>query len=123
MLKRDIAFPPQQKARVWETQEKGSDVNLATYLLLDAFRDDFDLALVITYDTDLIEPIRVVRKVFGKTVGVVNPHILPKPMNNLKLSSEADFYRVLKRSALARCQFPDTLVDAHGTFSKPRAWS
>jgi hypothetical protein len=33
---------------VIKTEEKGSDVNLATYLLLDAFRRDCDTAIVIS---------------------------------------------------------------------------
>ena len=33
--------------KVIKTQEKGSDVNLATFLLLDAFRDESDKAVVI----------------------------------------------------------------------------
>ncbi len=42
---------------VVKTEEKGSDVNLATYLLLDAFRRRCDSAVVISNDSDLAEPI------------------------------------------------------------------
>src|SRR6266540_5275919 len=42
---------------VIKTEEKGSDVNLATYLLLDAFRQDCQAAVVISNDSDLKEPI------------------------------------------------------------------
>jgi hypothetical protein len=30
-------------AKVLKTEEKGSDVNLATHLLMDGFRDDYEL--------------------------------------------------------------------------------
>lgn len=45
--------PPQ---RVWvdRTEEKGSDVNLATHLLHDAFKGLFDTAVLITNDSDLL---------------------------------------------------------------------
>ena len=33
---------------VIRTEEKGSDVNLATHLLTDAFDGDFDVALVVS---------------------------------------------------------------------------
>ncbi len=33
---------------VWKTEEKGSDVNLATYLLLDAIDGDFEQAIVVS---------------------------------------------------------------------------
>jgi hypothetical protein len=37
---------------VIKTEEKGSDVNLATYLLLDAFKQDCEAAVVISNDSD-----------------------------------------------------------------------
>jgi hypothetical protein len=58
-------------ALVWDTKEKGSDVNLATYLLLDAFEEAYETAIVISDDSDLLEPVRVVRERLGKRVGVV----------------------------------------------------
>ena len=43
--------------RVMKTEEKGSDVNLATHLLMDAIDDLFDVADIISNDSDLKEPI------------------------------------------------------------------
>jgi hypothetical protein len=53
-----LVDPPsggQKTVKVYKTEEKGSDVNLATYLLLDAFQQDCDLAVVISNDSDLEE--------------------------------------------------------------------
>jgi hypothetical protein len=44
------------------TEEKGSDVNLASHLLIDGFRARYDLAVVISNDSDLKEPVRFVRE-------------------------------------------------------------
>jgi hypothetical protein len=44
---------------VIKTEEKGSDVNLAIYLLLGAFKQDCEAAVVILNDSDLKEPIAV----------------------------------------------------------------
>ena len=41
--------------RVIKTEEKGSDVNLATHLLTDGFRGAYDIAVVITNDSDLLD--------------------------------------------------------------------
>ena len=49
---------------VWRSEEKGSDVNLANYLILDAVEEKPDVALVVTNDTDPIVPIREVRSRF-----------------------------------------------------------
>jgi hypothetical protein len=56
-----LAMPlgqPQKYARVIKTEEKGSDVNLATHLLHDAHMGRFDVAGVISNDSDLLEPIK-----------------------------------------------------------------
>lgn len=43
-----------------EPEEKGSDVNLATMLLLDGCGRKYDVAMVISNDSDLALPIRMV---------------------------------------------------------------
>jgi hypothetical protein len=47
--------------RVLKTEENGSDVNLATYLLSDAYEQVFEKAVVISNDSDLCTPIALVR--------------------------------------------------------------
>ena len=49
--RRPLARRPRTGPRVVEildTEEKGSDVNLASYLLLDGFEDEYELAVVIS---------------------------------------------------------------------------
>ena len=110
---------PTGKRYAWvrRTEEKGSDVNLATYLLLDAFDQDFELAVVISNDSDLAEPIRIIRERFC-TIGVVNPHRIP----NKKLTDAASWHVQLFRSKLAQAQLPDTLTDAKGQITRPLDW-
>jgi len=49
-------------------EEKGSDVNLACHLVNDAWAGRFDAAVVISNDTDLVEPIRIVTQELKKNV-------------------------------------------------------
>lgn len=56
----DFVKPIPVTALVVKTEEKGSDVNLGAYLVRDAFRGEFDVAAVVSNDTDLVEPIRIV---------------------------------------------------------------
>jgi hypothetical protein len=56
----------QQYVRVIKTKEKGSDVNLATHLLHDAHMGRFEVAVVVSNDSDLLEPIKIVREQLGK---------------------------------------------------------
>src|SRR5204862_5243554 len=49
----------------WESnEEKMTDVNIATELLTDAFTDRFDVALIVSGDSDLVPPLRALRSFF-----------------------------------------------------------
>lgn len=80
-------------------------MNLATYLIHDAWRDLFDVALVLSQDTDLVEPVRIVRDEIRKDIGVACLDGL-KPG---KLASNGSFVRHITHSRLAAAQFPDTV--------------
>lgn len=105
-------------AVVVRPEEKGSDVNLACYMLLDAFDDDCELAVVISNDSDLAFPVQVLRERFGKVVGVLNP----QRNTSHKLRTTASFYRPIRRGPLSASQFAGRLRDAVGEFTKPPAW-
>jgi hypothetical protein len=66
--------PPPSRVQVHKTEEKGSDVNIATYMLADAFRNDCDQLVVMTNDSDLAEPIRIINTELRRRVLVLNPH-------------------------------------------------
>lgn len=112
--------PPGQNpfVEVLKTEEKGSDVNLATELLNDAFHNRFECAIVVSGDSDLLAPIRVVMNEMKRPVGVLNPQRNPCRV----LEAAATFYRHVRKSSLARSQFPPALEDATGTITKPAAW-
>ena len=108
---------------VIKTEEKGSDVNLATMLLVDGFQDRYDVAAVISNDSDLALPIRMVRQILHKPVVVFNPHAMnPKSKPSKTLRQVASQYRPIRAGALASSQFAPSLVDANGGFNKPAKW-
>ena len=109
---------PPQYARVIKTEEKGSDVNLATHLLHDAHTGKFDIAVVISNDSDLLEPIKIVRQQLRKTVGVLNPQKHP----SRAILPHIDFIKQIRPGALQASQFAGTLSDQYGTFTKPATW-
>lgn len=109
---------PQQYARVIKTEEKGSDVNLAVHLLNDAHKNDFELAVLVTNDSDLLEPVKIVRGELNLPVGLLNPHQRPSAV----LRPHAVFIKQLRQGVLGVSQFPNSLTDANGTFHKPAAW-
>jgi uncharacterized LabA/DUF88 family protein len=133
-----LARPPDTRPSgyVWNTplpdlvliqkaEEKGSDVNLGSHLVRDAFTDAFDVAVVITNDTDLVEPMRIARREAGKTIGLLSPVIQHNQKGKWtaaspSLKAVADFTLYIHNAHLAASQFPDSIPGT--TIRKPAAW-
>lgn len=111
---------PPQRVQVEKAEEKGSDVNLACHLLLDAFNNDFNEAIVVSNDSDLVLPIKMARNHFGKVIRLINPsgNNVPFELRNVATS----LILGINRSVLASSQFATTLSDSRGTFTKPPTW-
>ena len=115
MMKTDMSGT----VEVLKTEEKGSDVNLASYVLTDAYERDYDIAVVISNDSDLAYPLDYVKRRLGKIVGLLNPHQRP----SFQLRTSATFYKQIRASVLPICQFPNILFDKDGSFHRPSEWS
>lgn len=112
-----------EKVKVRVPKEKGSDVKLASHLLMDAFKNEFELAAVFTNDSDLAEPIRLVHSELGKRVGLFLTCRQPFRRASKQLMQAASFYKDIPTSALAGSQFPPHLVTAQGkVIHKPTSW-
>lgn len=120
---RPIAHPtwdPHVCVEVMNTEEKGSDVNLATHLLNDAWHGRFEAALIFTQDTDLLETMRIVKNELGKIVGLV---WLDGRQPSAKFARASSFVRHITPSRLATAQFRDELMGRNGhMIRKPPGW-
>ena len=111
---------------VKKVEEKGSDVNLGVHLVRDAFVNAFDIAYVITNDTDLVEPMRIVTKEVGKKVCIVAPcrqrGRVPVPAPSLERVATSKHY--IDDAELAASQFPDAVKrpGKQKTIYKPTSW-
>jgi uncharacterized LabA/DUF88 family protein len=81
-------------------EEKGTDVNLAVHLVNDAHNKIFDVAVIVSNDSDLAEAIKV----------------------NQKLIRNASFKKMIRETAILNSQFPVTLTDSTGQITKPPSW-
>jgi hypothetical protein len=107
-----------QVAFVWKTEEKGSDVNLGVHLVRDAFRGAFDLAAVLTNDTDLVEPIRIVTQELGLPVTLLSP--IARPATSL--AKVVSGIRHIE-PYIGPCQLPDSIpVPGKKPIAKPVEW-
>jgi hypothetical protein len=118
---------PPTIVKVVKSEEKGSDVNLASYLLLDAFDGDYEGAVVISNDSDLAEPIRLVRTRFRRKMIVLHPCSRPGRGPSIELRKASALRAgkpslIVQESLLATNQFPPIMTDGHGTFHKPPGW-
>ena len=104
--------------QVIKTEEKGSDVNLASYILTDAYDGLYDVAVIVSNDSDLEYPICYVKHRLGKIVGLLNPH----PHPSQALMKHKDFYKQIRPSVLAASQFPQQMTDGAGVFHCPTPW-
>jgi uncharacterized LabA/DUF88 family protein len=114
-----LAPPKSGYVKVIKTEEKGSDVNLALHLLSDGYKNSYDIAVIISNDSDLLSPIQFVKQELGKTIGILNPQKHP----SRSLITVADFIKNIRPKVIAKSQFPETLTDANGTFNRPANWS
>ena len=101
-------------------EEKQTDVNIASYLFEEALKNNFDTAILLTADTDLIPAIRVIKRNFpGKQVGVLFP--IDRFSNELK--NVCDFWRKIESKDLSKSQLPESITLANGVvLSRPENW-
>ena len=98
-------------------EEKGTDVNLATQLLIDLYEERFDCALIISNDTDYKMAVQQVKKK-GKTIFIINTRLNSQPDIELRKVSHTHT-RKLTEDILKKAQFPDVV---HETLRKPKKW-
>lgn len=107
---------------VRKTEEKGSDVALASYLLLDAVRGESDCFVVLSNDSDLVTPMKLAHDELGKKIGLLSP-MQPKRASNELKQTGISVHRQVDVRSLALCQLPDVIDDEHGTVRRPAKWA
>jgi uncharacterized LabA/DUF88 family protein len=113
-----LAPPKSGYTKVIKTEEKGSDVNLALHLLSDGYKNAYDVAVIVSNDSDLLLPVQFVKKELGKKIGILNPQKHPSKV----LIANADFIKNIRQGVLSKSLFPTSLTDLQGTFTKPTTW-
>jgi hypothetical protein len=100
--------------------EKMTDVNIATEMLIDAFLNKFDLALLVSADSDLVSPVKRIVELFpSKSVVICFP---PKRYSKdlEKITSKT---RHISQKELSENQFPNEVQKSDGFILKrPETW-
>ena len=102
-------------------EEKMTDVNLAIQLLSDAFDDHFDVALIVSGDSDLTTPIKRVRERYPAKRLIV---AFPPGRHSAELKRHAHGYLTIGEDKLRASQLPDALTKPDGhVLHRPPSWS
>lgn len=102
-------------------REKMTDVNIACHLLTDAMDGRFDVALLMSGDSDLVPPVRMVRERWPeKRVIAVFP---PKRYSDA-LKKAAHGHTWIGEEKLRRCLLPERVrLDGGKWAVRPRTWA
>jgi uncharacterized LabA/DUF88 family protein len=106
---------------VWKTaKEKMTDVNIATSIITGAYSDEYDMAMLISGDSDLTPPIKAVHSLFNnKRVFIAFP---PK-RHNSSMAIVARGSLIIGRKKLVGAQFDDEVISKTGYVLKiPKEW-
>jgi uncharacterized LabA/DUF88 family protein len=88
-----------------------TDVNIAMNIIVDAYNDEYDMAILVSGDSDLMPPIREVHKLFkDKRVFIAFP---PKRHNN-SLALIAKGSEIIGRKRLIDSQFDEQVLSKTG---------
>ena len=97
---------------VWKSaKEKMTDVNIATSMIIDAFKDKYDMAMLISGDSDLSPPIKAIHELFKqKRVFIAFP---PKRHNStMAIVSRGSM--IIGRKKLVDAQFDEVVISKTG---------
>ena len=95
-------------------EEKETDVHFSLTLLEDAIDDVFDRAILISADSDLVPPVRVVRRRLpGKELFVATPP--GRHAHARDLIKACNSCTSITQGRVANCLLPETVRDGQGT--------
>lgn len=107
----------------WDApREKQTDINVALSIYEDACHDLYDIALIVTADTDQVATLRAVRARFPlKRTMIVFP---PGRPSSKHLRDHADYTFSLTAEHIDACVFPAIVVkEGHRTILRPREYA
>jgi uncharacterized LabA/DUF88 family protein len=100
--------------------EKMTDVNIAVELLADAFEDNYDTAILLSADSDLVPPITRIKTLFPSKKIVI---AFPPDRYSKELSSLTQSCFTIGRAKLAKSLFPPEIRKADGFILRcPEQW-
>lgn len=102
------------------SNEKKTDVNIATELLIDAFQDKFDTAILVTADADLTAPIAAIPRLFPQKSIIV---AFPPKRHSYELRNVASGVYHIGEDKFRQNLLPEKVVTPSGfVLQRPDKW-
>lgn len=106
--------------KVMMPSEKMTDVNIAVEMMLDAYQNLFDVALLISADSDLTAPVLAIKNLFPEKRLIV---AFPPQRHSAQLQCLAHGFLQIGRANLAKSLFPEKVQKADGfVLERPLEW-
>ena len=103
-----------------DPNEKMTDVNIATQMIIDAYQNKYDTAILISGDSDLVPPIKAIHNNFKNKRVVV---VFPPERFNRSVALVAKGSYILGRKKLKDNQLPETVTKKDGyMLRRPKEW-
>jgi len=106
---------------IWtKPEEKMTDVQLASQVLADGFQHRIDHAIIVSGDSDLVPPVRVIKK---EQLPVHVTVAFPPGRRSTDLAHASDDEIQIWQRTLERCQLPDVVRTRDGIkLERPAHW-
>ena len=97
-----------------------TDSNIAVNMLMDAYQDKYDTALLVSGDSDLVPIVKAVKIVSMNKQTMI---AFPPKRQSFDLRMNADSYLKIWESKLKKSQFPNVVKKSDGySLYKPKEW-
>lgn len=101
--------------------EKQTDVNIAVEMLVDAHRNVFDAAVLVTADADLVPAVGAIRALFPHKRVMV---FFPPGRGSVRLQQEVHAKRRIREWVVRSSQLPDEVIGLDGyPRRRPKEWN
>lgn len=102
------------------SKEKMTDVNIAVEMISDAYKNNYDIALLISADSDLVPVLKFIREIAPRKRIIAG---FPPARHSYDLQKTAHAVFYIHESRLAKSVLPDIVVRADGfKIIKPSEW-
>lgn len=106
-------YQPNKWVKVIKNEEKGTDVNIASHMLIDGFYNKYDIAALVSNDSDFAYTLQFIKEKLKKKVIIFNPQHKPS-----KTLSDITTVKSIFDNTLKNAQFPSII----NGFARPDKW-